>query len=150
MIRRPPRSTRTDTRFPHTTLFRSLIFGGNEHVLLEAQTRAGKGVGVVIPNLLTWPDSVVVLDVKRENWSTSAGYRQRAGQSVYLFDPLDPEGRTARYNPLAHIRRADDTEVVNELQKRSEAHTSELQSLMRTSYAVFCLKTKKTHISQNK
>src|SRR3546814_14246776 len=63
------------------------------------------------------PDSVVVLDVKRENWSTSAGYRQRAGQSVYLFDPLDPEGRTARYNPLAHIRRADDTEVVNELQK---------------------------------
>lgn len=58
-----------------------------------------------------------MLDVKRENWSTSAGYRQRAGQSVYLFDPLDPEGRTARYNPLAHIRRADDTEVVNELQK---------------------------------
>src|SRR3546814_10456538 len=105
MIRRPPRSTRTDTRFPHTTLFRSLIFGGNEHVLLEAQTRAGKGVGVVIPNLLTWPDSVVVLDVKRENWSTSAGYRQRAGQ-------------------------------------RSEEHTSELQSLMRISYAVFCLKKK--------
>src|SRR3546814_4295357 len=63
------------------------------------------------------PDSVVVLDVKRENWSTSAGYRQRAGQSVYLFDPLDPGGRTARYNPLAHIRRADDTEVVNELKK---------------------------------
>src|SRR3546814_16382903 len=93
------------------------MFGGNEHVLLEAPTRAGKGVGVVIPNLLTWPDSVVVLDVKRENWSTSAGYRQRAGQSVYLFDPLDPEGRTARYNPLAHILRADDTDVVNELQK---------------------------------
>src|SRR3546814_11970137 len=67
--------------------------------------------------LLTRPESVGVLDVKRENWSTSAGYRQRAGQSVYLFDPLDPEGRTARYNPLAHIRRADGTEVVNELQK---------------------------------
>jgi len=96
---------------------RFLIFGGSEHVLLEAPTRAGKGVGVVIPNLLTWPDSVVVLDVKRENWSASAGYRQRAGQSVHLFDPLDPEGRTARYNPLAHIRRTDDIEVVNELQK---------------------------------
>src|SRR3546814_12832919 len=39
---------------------RFLIFGGNEHVLLEAPTRAGKGVGVVIPKLLTWPDSVVV------------------------------------------------------------------------------------------
>ena len=43
-------------------------FGGSEHVLLEAPTRAGKGVGVVIPNLLTWADSVVVLDVKQENW----------------------------------------------------------------------------------
>lgn len=96
---------------------RFLIFGGSEHVLLEAPTRAGKGVGVVIPNLLTWPDSVVVLDVKRENWGASAGYRQRAGQIVHLFDPLDPEGRTARYNPLAHIRRTDDTEVINELQK---------------------------------
>jgi type IV secretion system protein VirD4 len=96
---------------------RFLIFGGSEHVLLEAPTRAGKGVGVVIPNLLTWPDSVVVLDVKRENWGASAGYRARAGQAVHLFDPLDVEGRTARYNPLAHIRRTDDTEVVNELQK---------------------------------
>lgn len=96
---------------------RFLIFGGSEHVLLEAPTRAGKGVGVVIPNLLTWPDSVIVLDVKRENWGASAGYRARAGQAVHLFDPLDAEGRTARYNPLAHIRRTDDTEVINELQK---------------------------------
>src|SRR3546814_11091100 len=49
-------------------------FGGTEHVLLEAPTRAGKGVGVVIPNLLTWPDSIVVLDVKQENWQNSAGW----------------------------------------------------------------------------
>ncbi len=96
---------------------RFLIFGGNEHVLLEAPTRAGKGVGVVIPNLLTWPDSTVVLDVKRENWAASAGFRARAGQRIYLFDPLDPDGRSARYNPLAHIHRADDTDVINELQK---------------------------------
>ena len=68
---------------------RFLIFGWSEHVLLEAPTRAGKGVGVVIPNLLTWPDSVVVLDVKRENWGASAGYRARSGQAVHLFDPLD-------------------------------------------------------------
>src|SRR5436190_6850259 len=46
---------------------RPLVFGGAEHVVLYAPTRTGKGVGVVIPNLLTWPDSVVVLDVKREN-----------------------------------------------------------------------------------
>jgi len=96
---------------------RYLVFGGTEHVLLEAPTRAGKGVGVVIPNLLSWADSVVVLDVKRENWDITAGFRARHGQAVHLFDPLDPEGRSARYNPLSFIDRLDDTEVVNELQK---------------------------------
>ncbi|WP_291547929.1 type IV secretory system conjugative DNA transfer family protein [Bosea sp. (in: a-proteobacteria)] len=96
---------------------RYLVFGGTEHVLLEAPTRAGKGVGVVIPNLLSWADSVVVLDVKRENWDITAGFRSRHGQKVYLFDPLDVEGRTARYNPLSFIDRLDDTDVVNELQK---------------------------------
>ncbi len=96
---------------------RYLVFGGTEHVLLEAPTRAGKGVGVVIPNLLSWADSVVVLDVKRENWEITAGFRARHGQAVYLFDPLDAEGRSARYNPLSFIDRLDDTEVVNELQK---------------------------------
>ena len=94
-----------------------LQFGGPEHVLLYAPTRTGKGVGVVIPNLLTWPDSVVVLDVKRENWEASAGFRAAHGQAVYLFDPLDAEGRTARYNPLGHIRRDDPIEVLDELQK---------------------------------
>ena len=96
---------------------RYLVFGGTEHVLLEAPTRAGKGVGVVIPNLLSWADSVVVLDVKRENWEITAGFRARHGQAVHLFDPLDPEGRSARYNPLSYIDRLDNTDVVNELQK---------------------------------
>ncbi|WCT75843.1 type IV secretory system conjugative DNA transfer family protein (plasmid) [Sphingomonas naphthae] len=96
---------------------RYLVFGGTEHVLLEAPTRAGKGVGVVIPNLLSWPDSVVVLDVKRENWELTAGFRARHGQRVHLFDPLDPESRSARYNPLSYIERTDDIDVVNELQK---------------------------------
>jgi len=94
-----------------------LQFGGPEHVLLYAPTRTGKGVGVVIPNLLTWPDSVVVLDVKRENWEASAGFRAAHGHAVFLFDPLDAEGRTARYNPLGHIRRDDPVEVLDELQK---------------------------------
>ncbi|MBB6193150.1 type IV secretion system protein VirD4 [Sphingobium wenxiniae] len=92
-------------------------FGGSEHVLLEAPTRAGKGVGVVIPNLLTWADSVVVLDVKQENWQKSAGWRKQLGHEVWLFDPLDPQGRTARYNPLAHIDRTNPVEVIDELQK---------------------------------
>lgn len=94
-----------------------LVFGGAEHVMLYAPTRTGKGVGVVIPNLLTWPDSVVVLDVKRENWDATAGFRAAHGQSVLLFDPLDPEGRTARYNPLGHIDRADSIQVLDELQR---------------------------------
>jgi len=92
-------------------------FSGTEHVLLEAPTRAGKGVGVVIPNLLAWSDSVVVLDVKQENWEKSAGWRKSLGHQVLMFDPLDPQGRTARYNPFAHIRRTDPVEVIDELQK---------------------------------
>lgn len=96
---------------------RLLVFGGQEHVMLYAPTRTGKGVGVVIPNLLAWPDSVVVLDVKRENWDATAGFRAAHGQETHLFDPLDPEGRTARYNPLGHIDRSDPVAVLDELQR---------------------------------
>ncbi|WP_267347030.1 type IV secretory system conjugative DNA transfer family protein [Sphingomonas sp. GM_Shp_2] len=93
-------------------------FDGSEHVLLEAPTRAGKGVGVIIPNLLDWPDSLVVLDIKQENWDNTAGYRlKELGQRVVLFNPLDASGRTARYNPLSYIDRRDPVEVINELQK---------------------------------
>ena len=93
-------------------------FGGPEHVLLEAPTRAGKGVGVIIPNLLDWPDSLVVLDIKQENYDNTAGYRLKVlGQRVVLFNPLDPKGNTARYNPLSYINRQDPVEVINELQK---------------------------------
>jgi type IV secretion system protein VirD4 len=96
---------------------RLLIFGGQEHVMLYAPTRTGKGVGVVIPNLLSWPDSIVVLDVKRENWEATAGFRAAHGQEVHLFDPLDPEGRTSRYNPLGHIDRNDPVAILDELQR---------------------------------
>ena len=96
---------------------RPLVFGGLEHVMLYAPTRTGKGIGVVIPNLLTWPQALVVLDIKGENWAASAGYRAAHGQSVLLFDPLSPDGRTARFNPLAHIDRADPVATLDELQK---------------------------------
>ena len=113
---------RQDLRASHGVILgrkdgRLLRLGGSEHVALYAPTRSGKGVGVVIPNLLTWPDSLVVLDIKRENWAASSGYRAAHGQSVILFDPLDPEGRTARFNPLGHIDRKDVVAVLDELQK---------------------------------
>jgi type IV secretion system protein VirD4 len=96
---------------------RFLTFGGSEHVLVEAPTRSGKGVGIVIPNLLTWAGSVVVLDVKRENFDASAGFRAHYGQQVFLFNPTDRQGRTARYNPFAYIDRSDPDDVIIELQK---------------------------------
>jgi type IV secretion system protein VirD4 len=93
-------------------------FGGPEHVMLEAPTRAGKGVGVIIPNLLDWPDSLVVLDIKQENYDNTAGYRKDVlRQIVLLFNPLDPNGRTVRWNPLGYINRREPVEVINELQK---------------------------------
>lgn len=94
-----------------------LIADGPEHVMLYAPTRTGKGVGVVIPNLLAWPDSVVVLDIKRENFLATAGYRAEAGQTVHLFDPLARDGRTARFNPLGHVDRTDPIAVLDELQR---------------------------------
>lgn len=94
-----------------------LIADGPEHVMLYAPTRTGKGVGVVIPNLLAWPGSAVVLDIKRENYAATAGLRAEAGQRVLLFDPLARDGRTARFNPLGHIDRADALVVLDELQR---------------------------------
>ena len=95
---------------------RLLCFGGSEHVLVYAPTRTGKGVGYVIPNLLNWPDSVVVLDVKKENWDKSAGFRAAHGQEVHLFDPLEENGRTARYNPLSYVR-SEPADLYDDLQR---------------------------------
>lgn len=76
---------------------------GQQGVALSAHPRAGKGVGVVIPTLLTWPGSVVCVDIKKENWTLTAGCRAHAGQATFLFDPLSREGRTDRWNPLDYV-----------------------------------------------
>src|SRR3546814_9063004 len=96
MLRRPPRSTRTDTRFPYTTLFRSFFFG---------KTGGGQAEDLG-------------LDLRRVD--------------VVVFAVIAPE-----------FRGFSDQRVHDDQELRSEEHTSELQSLMRTSYAVFCLKKKK-------
>src|SRR3546814_4858804 len=114
MIRRPPRSNRTDTLFPYTTLFRS-----TNRVL----TRIARQV------LCRFPD----------------GFPGRPSQ--WLGNPVR-EALTQLAEPAKRLREQDDTLhilVIGGSQGRSEEHTSELQSLMRISYAVFCLKkTKKT------
>src|SRR5882672_3011946 len=80
-----------------------LTLPGQQGVLLAAPPRSGKGVGVVIPNLLNWPGSVVCVDIKRENWTVTAGFRATHGQDVFLFDPFNEEGRTARWNPFFYV-----------------------------------------------
>src|SRR3546814_3919370 len=102
MIRRPPRSTRTDTLFPYTTLFRS------------RQNKWG-GAGLASPQLWCLP-----------------GRGRGAGRR------LVPDGLAG-----GHLAVGFDFGDAGDL--RSEEHTSELQSLMRISYAVFCLKKKKIH-----
>jgi type IV secretion system protein VirD4 len=82
---------------------RYIVLPGQQGVALAAPPRSGKGVGVVIPNLLNWPGSVVCVDVKRENWTITSGYRAAMGQDCYLFDPLAEDGRTARWNPNFYV-----------------------------------------------
>ena len=77
---------------------------GPEHVLCFAPTRSGKGVGLVVPTLLTWPDSAIVHDIKGENWSLTAGWRARFGR-VLRFDPTNTA--SAAYNPLLEVRRGE-------------------------------------------
>src|SRR3546814_1872602 len=109
MIRRPPRSTRTDTLFPYTTLFRSAVCGGLPPWFVAAHPIAGtEKSGVANSFAELFRNHRVILT-------------PHAGQ--------DPVARAT----VASLWRA-----------RSEEHTSELQSLMRISYAVFCLKKKKT------
>lgn len=75
---------------------------GPEHVMAFAPTRSGKGVGLVIPTLLSWTGSVVVHDIKGENWELTAGWRSQFSHCL-LFNPTDL--RSARYNPLLEVRK---------------------------------------------
>jgi type IV secretion system protein VirD4 len=77
---------------------------GPEHVLCFAPTRSGKGVGLVVPSLLTWPGSAIVHDIKGENWQLTAGFRARHGR-VLLFDPTN--AKSSAYNPLLEVRRGE-------------------------------------------
>src|SRR3546814_3555029 len=134
MKRRPPRSTRTDTLFPYTTLFRSLAFRGqgSERRDTRGNGRAGGGEGDQVRQRRCADGGPPCgrLIVRPGSSATTSG-NQRAGierPSMPIFCPSWPRSRPTR-------RLIPNT-------ARSEEHTSELQSLMRISYAVFCLKKK--------
>ncbi len=92
---------------------RYLRHNGPEHIAAIAPTRSGKGVGLVIPTLLSWPHSVVVHDMKGELWSLTAGWRQKkAKNKVLKFDPAAESG-SCRFNPLQEIRLGSSSEVAD-------------------------------------
>jgi type IV secretion system protein VirD4 len=75
---------------------------GPEHVFCFAPTRSGKGVGLVVPTLLSWPHSVLVYDIKKENWALTAGWRRQFSRT-WRFEPTAMD--SVRFNPLLEIRR---------------------------------------------
>jgi type IV secretion system protein VirD4 len=83
---------------------RYLRHDGPEHVMAFAPTRSGKGIGLVIPTLLSWPGSAVIHDIKGENWQLTAGWRARFSHAL-LFNPTD--AASAKYNPLLEVRRGE-------------------------------------------
>ena len=83
---------------------RYLRHDGPEHVMAFAPTRSGKGVGLVIPTLLSWTGSAVIHDIKGENWELTAGWRSTFSHCL-LFNPTDLV--SARYNPLVEVRKGD-------------------------------------------
>ena len=80
---------------------RYLMDNGQTHVLVSAPTGSGKGVGVVIPNLLNWNGSAVVLDIKGENYTLTSGFRKKHGQRIYVFSPFSENSH--RFNPFDTI-----------------------------------------------
>lgn len=95
----------------HNTLLR---FAGEEFVMIAAPTRTGKGVAVVVPNLLDFEGSVLVVDIKFEHFNLTSAFRRFMGQEVYLFNPFAADEATHRWNPLDTIRR-DPAHRINDI-----------------------------------
>lgn len=116
---------------------RYLIADGYQHILLFAPTGSGKGVGFVIPNLLFWKDSVIVHDIKLENYQFTSGWRRKElQQKVFLWNPADPDGISHCYNPMDWISKkpgqmVDDVQkICNFLLPEQEFWQNEARSLL--------------------
>lgn len=100
--------------FSHRGITHILYHDGPEHVLGFAPSRSGKGVCLMLPTVLTWTGSLIMLDVKGEGWALSSGWRKKhAGNHVLRFDPTDETGTGARFNPLSEIRATTDRDVAD-------------------------------------
>lgn len=85
---------------------------GPEHMIAMAPTRSGKGVGIIVPTLLAWQGSVLVTDIKGENYGITAGFRQKVMKNIILkFDPTNGDGSSVKFNPLEEIRLGTKHEV---------------------------------------
>lgn len=94
-----------------------LIADGYQHILLFAPTGSGKGVGFVIPNLLFWQGSVIVHDIKLENYEFTSNWRKKhLKQKVFLWNPADPDGISHCYNPMDWISKKPG-QMVDDVQK---------------------------------
>jgi type IV secretion system protein VirD4 len=93
-----------------------LISEGYQHTLLFAPTGSGKGVGFVIPNLLFWEESLVVHDIKLENYELTSGWRAKMGQQVFVWSPANPDGDTHCYNPIDWVSKKPG-QMVDDVQK---------------------------------
>src|SRR3546814_8126737 len=124
MIRRPPRSTRTDTLFPYTTLFRSEFVARFERVKAR---RSSVGAGPRAKEAVNVPHKFA--------------FRSNRDEVALVIPRVSSENRP--FLPVGLVERDIILGVRNFA--RSEEHTSELQSLMRISYAVFCLQKKPLH-----
>ena len=93
---------------------RYLTHDGAEHVLAIAPTRSGKGVGLVIPTLLSWTGSVLCYDIKGENWALTSGWRQKYAKNIVMkFEPTSDDGTSIKFNPLEEIDLESDRDVAD-------------------------------------
>src|SRR3546814_5753817 len=143
MIRRPPRATRTDTLFPYTTLFRSLGKDIEESPVSPSQ--AAELLGLVADDTLSGSLAKQVFEIMLETQDDPGKIVEARGLKQ-TSDTCAIEAEIAKVMAANPDKVADYRGGKDKLFGfRSEEHTSELQSLMRSSYAVFCLKTKTTH-----
>lgn len=106
---------------------RYLYNDDNTHVICVAPTRSGKGIGIVIPNLLSWEDSVVCLDIKQENFEKTAGFRESHGHEIFLWAPKSADRKTHRFNPFDELS-TDPITRISDLQRFSKHFIKESKS----------------------